>query len=473
MILLTLRTHWKSATFAILLAICCAVPDVSADKQQPSSDSAGSATCATPASSLANQDEKSVPYKRPAFHPPSLDSAVNKKLATEPESGKSQLKWKPSVIKDSADANQFETRKVPELNPIQTDVQTDSQSNSIESLGPELNAPGAISAPSVLESPVPQGSKSLPHGTSSEAEPKENPSSTAPELEGEFSEFNFSDSGCSDITTRFPERNRRSALLRPLRSRRNRSNRNNYDATALMPHSTVPEPAGIGSHLANRGTGDSEKLLQSMKPAGGDSGLASRANVPIISASEGTSSQVTQLPSSRVPVDAGSEDSTGNGIIIHPPIVQPFNRNQHTFLIENRGETDAKDVVIEISVQSGDRIVAALPANSVTSDQVSMFKFPRIAPGESIPIHVTAVSGDSSPVEFAASLISRAVYSFHMHDDQQQAKLSSVSYVNEKGLPQASDSTDAGPVRVTNPFFGKTSNRPKQAFSNQFQGRKR
>ena len=144
------------------------------------------------------------------------------------------------------------------------------------------------------------------------------------------------------------------------------------------------------------------------------------------------------LPESTPEQNAPEERSKKQGIVIHPPISQPFYGNQHTFVIENRSEQDAKDVVIEISVPTGDRIIGALPDNSVTSDQLSIFKIERIAAGERTAVHVRAISDDASPIEFSASLVSKAVYSFRIQNGQHGAKLSNVSYPNEKSAQRES-----------------------------------
>ena len=189
------------------------------------------------------------------------------------------------------------------------------------------------------------------------------------------------------------------------------------------------------------------------------------AGQPMHNASSNSMPPAT-LPESTIPVGApeSGQNQLNNGIIIHPPMLQPFNRNQHTFIIENRGDAIAEDVVIEIAVNDDDRIIAALPENSVTTQQVSIFKFPKIVAGESVRVHVTAVSNDGSPIEFSASLVSRAVYSFHIQEGLQKGKLSKVSYLNGKskvGTPKSQ--VGEGPVRVTNPFFGRQPWRANQA----------
>lgn len=490
-----------------MLACCCATGNILAQPQKQDSESANSgATCATPAASLLNQKSKSQPYKRPAFHPPTpggSDIESTDRQPAEPTPVQSPTISDPDPTNtgptdtgptdtDPTDPGPTDTdstittepTELPEANRLQHDQPKHIDQPS----GPELNAPGTISVPAVDAFPDPDSDSALPTLPPDGSCPTDLvPADICPPVE-----INFCDSGISAATTRFsirPNRRRgRGGPLRPLRGRADdcvtydesaglipwpNGQEHNLDLATMAPGSAglmqpaMTPPAGIGSAPGGNAIEANGNFFQPAQTAQTAPGLGRDSGLPFSPASTNHATDVTQLPGSRVPAEGLSDNITSNGIVIHPPMLQPFNRNQHTFVIENRGEADAEDVIIEISVDEGDRIVAALPGNSVTSDQVSMFKFPKILSGESIPIHVTAVSGDRSPVEFSASLISRAVYSFHIHDGGQPAKLSKVSYQNEQGLPTPPRSdSGSGPVRVTNPFFDQRPQHPNQATLN-------
>ena len=106
-----------------------------------------------------------------------------------------------------------------------------------------------------------------------------------------------------------------------------------------------------------------------------------------------------------------SIDQTAN-VKIHPPMVQPYNKNQYTFVVENVGDSAARDVIVGITVPETSTISAVLPQSALVTQQHTMVKFPQMAPGERQLIHVNANSLTSQPVSFDATLTMKTVQKF-------------------------------------------------------------
>ena len=458
-----LRTLWKTRYFVIWLAICAASPQIGAGFQDQEEQSKPSATCATPVANRAKKQNESKPYARPTFHQPQLNqSEIDRSL-----SGNGSPKLDPKQFESAIETPIIRGAKpsrLPELNRLQNVARPAPV--------PELNAPSSTPPEhkhANETSPTPTlPTKSRPMEFAESSPMGDGRSHDVGQFE-DFNgfEFNFSDAGvgrrpftmegCGPSV---------SGPLMPLRSRSDRRFAHTQQtASALWPN-CPPErdlawmpPESIGSQVYQGAPSLVDSKKRKVEEAKNVPGLIPNTKIPASTASTAQGrTHITQLPRSKTQSkqQTGSIESNRNSsILIHPPMLQPYNRNQHTFVVENRSDNDVEEVVVEISVPKGDRIVAALPENSVTSKSVSMFKFPRIASGESVPIHVTAVSDDQSPVEFSASLVSRAVYSFHIQEGQKRAKLSNVSYLNDttNDLP-IQMKKGQGPVRVTNPFFG-------------------
>lgn len=165
-----------------------------------------------------------------------------------------------------------------------------------------------------------------------------------------------------------------------------------------------------------------------------------------------------QTPTHQQPglTDEISQDQSG-GLIIHPPMIQPYNKNQHTFIVENRSDIMASDVTVEIGVPKNSRIIATLPANSVFANDKAVFRFEKLAAGDQVQIHINAVSKDSKPIEFVADLVSRSVFEFAIEDQANQGQLSSVSYKNNidepaTNQPRTAQNLDDGAQRIRNPY---------------------
>ncbi len=135
------------------------------------------------------------------------------------------------------------------------------------------------------------------------------------------------------------------------------------------------------------------------------------------------------------------------GVIIHAPLVQPYNRNQHTFLVENLSYNAVNDVVIEIAVPEDARIVAALPSNSVFSNNKCAFRFERLAAGEQVQIHVNAVSRGSKPVDFIANVVARSEFAFSTDKPDQSSNMTTVS-----GEPASVTDLEHETGMVRNPY---------------------
>ena len=161
-------------------------------------------------------------------------------------------------------------------------------------------------------------------------------------------------------------------------------------------------------------------------------------------------------PTGGHPVSAAD---SGAGIVVHPPMIQPYHKNQHTFVIENKGVLDAEDVTIEISVPENARIIAALPPNSVSTPQKALFKFDELTAGDKTSVHLTVIATNNESIPFEASVACRSDYSFRVHGQTAAGVLKNVSYsrnavddrTDVKSIP--ADDAYLGPVLVRNPFF--------------------
>ena len=452
-----LRTQLTGVRLTMVLAIAFAtivfathsIAEAQESGGQGSRDK-GTGACATPASSGKSSKTKSAPYTRPAFHPPSYNQTDELKLDEAPGNPKESKLESPIENKSDNPMAPADAR-LPKLNPLE---------NSVPAInGLELNSPG-VSANMDSEMPLPGPAAIAPEGRQY-SQNFELP----PPRDFTGHGFNFSDAGC--------ESHRCGSPLLPLQKfEKNRKSYDQQSAAALWPDCTSEcetswgtPSTGIGTEYQNAGTGISIRSPNRIENAGIAPGLLPADSSGAVSTvSSGKNAPPSQLPESRLNSATEVQAVQNSGIIIHPPMLQPFNRHQHTFIIENRGRADAEDVVIEITVADKNRIIAALPENSVTTNKVSLFKFPKIVSGESIPVHITAISNDNSPIEFSASLISRAVFSFHIQEGQQQGKLTKVSYLNKQSQSASPSSTTNGPVRVTNPFFRNTpALRPSQS----------
>ncbi len=146
------------------------------------------------------------------------------------------------------------------------------------------------------------------------------------------------------------------------------------------------------------------------------------------------------------------------GLVIHAPMVQPYNRNQHTFVVENKGSNSATDVLVEIRVPKTARIVASLPVNSVFSPSTAVFRFEEIAGGEKVQVHLTAVEKSQRPISFVANVSAKSTYQFAAASDAVGGELGDVTY----DLNSSEDSH--GPRAATlikNPFVSHDSD-PQQ-----------
>ncbi len=122
--------------------------------------------------------------------------------------------------------------------------------------------------------------------------------------------------------------------------------------------------------------------------------------------------QTGVLPSINLPSinesRTSSTTATGAGsntnVIIHPPVVQPYKKNQYTFVVENRGSANLTDVRVQISVPESAKILAVLPEKSVVTDHKVLFPFDALHAGSKEQIHITAISKDGQPIKFASNL---------------------------------------------------------------------
>lgn len=99
-------------------------------------------------------------------------------------------------------------------------------------------------------------------------------------------------------------------------------------------------------------------------------------------------------------------------VVVQPPLVQPYKNNQYSFVIENRGNLDASDVSIEISVNEHARIVAMLPSEAVVTDEKALLTIKKLHAGEHYNVHLTATSSTDEPIVFQAKLVHSSVQNF-------------------------------------------------------------
>jgi hypothetical protein len=164
-------------------------------------------------------------------------------------------------------------------------------------------------------------------------------------------------------------------------------------------------------------------------------------------------------------------------VIIRPPMVQPFKRNQYTFVVENVGTIDAFDVKIGISVPESGKIIAVLPENSVASDRTAIVSCDKLAAGDTLQIHLTASSPEGVPISFATTLSSSAAQKFQVQHFSQPLPVQKVAQcdpVTDPIRPRVENAPPAdrhtpvenenpeqnAPVVLKNPFFDSNSTQP-------------
>ncbi len=164
-------------------------------------------------------------------------------------------------------------------------------------------------------------------------------------------------------------------------------------------------------------------------------------------------------------------------VIIRPPMLQPFKKNQYTFLVENVGTIDANDVKIGISVPETGKIIAVLPENSVVSDRTVLVRFNKLAAGDKLQIHLTASSQVNVPISFATTISSTASQKFYVRHFSQPLPVQIVAQRNPvtdpistriENAPSASQQSSVeienpeqnAPVVLKNPFFDSDAAQP-------------
>ena len=214
----------------------------------------------------------------------------------------------------------------------------------------------------------------------------------------------------------------------------------------------------------NDASSESDSLSRSLPPNQSFSHEAQLRNANLapmaainFSDTPATSFSLTDNRTMQAPIAA----TNNSGLLVHPPMLQPYNENQFTFVVENSTQSLARDVAIEISVSANAKIVAALPANSVSSDSKAVFKFNEIPAGDKLQLHLNAISRDGQPIDFAANVVTRSTYDFAVKDTNDGGRLASVSHhlsdvgTTNGGSGQSSEQqpTAGGPRLVQNPYF--------------------
>lgn len=172
-------------------------------------------------------------------------------------------------------------------------------------------------------------------------------------------------------------------------------------------------------------------------------------------------------PMAGVDVRSTPEPNQTEGLIVHPPMVQPYNQNQHTFVVENSSSKTASDVTVEIRVPENARIVAALPVNSVFSPKAAVFKFAELKSGEKVQVHLTAVENDDQPISFTANIAAKSTYEFEAWKKPRAAELDNVSYLPGSASEQSTTKRQTDSAVIKNPFFQSEQN------ANHYQGQYR
>ena len=97
---------------------------------------------------------------------------------------------------------------------------------------------------------------------------------------------------------------------------------------------------------------------------------------------------------------------------IHPPMVQPYRKNQYTFVIENTGAKNANEVIVGITVPQWAKVTAVIPQSAQVDERTALVRFEKIEPGQQQQIHITADSLTGQPISFDATLTSKTVQNF-------------------------------------------------------------
>jgi hypothetical protein len=110
-------------------------------------------------------------------------------------------------------------------------------------------------------------------------------------------------------------------------------------------------------------------------------------------------------PFDHSPTTDNTHQTKSAHVVVQPPMVQPYKKNQFSFVIENRGQLEAEDLKIELRVDNDARIVAMLPTEAVVSDQTALLNVKQLKAGEHINVHLTATSKSDGPIRFTARLV--------------------------------------------------------------------
>ena len=193
-----MRTLWNAGRLAIMLTMwVCICQTVGAHQENNERDSVSSpsAACATPASSRSEKGTKSVPFKRPSFHPPKLKSENDGGPSIDFQSNQFESEIGQSIIQETQPSD------MPKLNPLKIDDAP--QNSNREETGPQLNTPGNMSNPVSLPS-LPEVAPDISASELPTPGPAPVTNNGPPMNVGQYDdldgvEFNLSDAGCSPI----------------------------------------------------------------------------------------------------------------------------------------------------------------------------------------------------------------------------------------------------------------------------------
>ena len=93
-------------------------------------------------------------------------------------------------------------------------------------------------------------------------------------------------------------------------------------------------------------------------------------------------------------------------------MVQPYRKNQYTFVVENIGAKNANEVIVGITVPQWARVSSVMPQSAQIDERTAHVRFEKIEPGQQQQIHITADSLTGQPISFDATLTSKTVQNF-------------------------------------------------------------
>ncbi|MEM9412012.1 MAG: hypothetical protein AAGA30_12910, partial [Planctomycetota bacterium] len=213
------------------------------------------------------------------------------------------------------------------------------------------------------------------------------------------------------------------------------------------PESQVEEPSGIQLRFS-----DVDELSNAKPPA---------MIEPI--------STVPLPPKPQVNQAQKSQPKLAESLIVHPPIIQPYNQDQYTFVVENRAVLPATNIRLRFSVPETSQFVAVIPGSSAFYETEAVIELEAIPGGGNKLVHLTVASTKQAPVEFKVDVTATTEVVFNA-SDQNQPVVPSRDEIQNGVIETPMNSSGLSPyqVLVKNPYFRRShSNYQAQRFSDQ------